>query len=272
MHLCNCLFFLFVYCFPLSDLYCSLAVWFSFSPWPFESYHTARCTIVSLLGPFHRSSFQLVRSLSPSDPSLSSLAGAVYLVLGHFPPPSFCSLRPPFCLDSRHWLFFDRLFFSSNRLREEGSSSQTGSRTSFSSSPPTVNTVEIRLLPALPDDWPAGTFRGLRTRGGYEVDVEWNGGKITSGSLRPVTSNVAAAGENRGGRSASVEANPTPPCRVLSRTRLKAVVVVDDREVTNGAELKSDYKGVFEGGLLWYSVSVEALQPGEEAHFFPIGS
>ncbi|WP_020567978.1 glycoside hydrolase family 95 protein [Neolewinella persica] len=42
---------------------------------------------------------------------------------------------------------------------------------------------EIRLLPALPDAWPEGTLRGVRTRTGHEVDISWKDNKITAVTL-----------------------------------------------------------------------------------------
>jgi alpha-L-fucosidase 2 len=46
---------------------------------------------------------------------------------------------------------------------------------------------EIELLPALPQAWPAGRVRGLCARGGFEVDIAWQDGRLEAATVRSKT-------------------------------------------------------------------------------------
>lgn len=59
------------------------------------------------------------------------------------------------------------------------------------------HTGKIELLPALPAGWKDGSFKGLRARGGYELNCTWKDGKVTSveviGDKSPNQGNITVA-------------------------------------------------------------------------------
>jgi alpha-L-fucosidase 2 len=58
----------------------------------------------------------------------------------------------------------------------------------------------IRLLPALPTTWATGSAKGLRARGNFGVDMQWQDGKITDyriSSAQPREVTIVVNGETK---------------------------------------------------------------------------
>jgi alpha-L-fucosidase 2 len=87
---------------------------------------------------------------------------------------------------------------------------------------------EISLLPALPQQWATGAVKGLRARGGFDVDLAWQNGALDK---------------------AVIKANYDKPCRIRTKTPVKVfskdkpmeIAVLDENLIEFNAKAGEKY-------------------------------
>jgi alpha-L-fucosidase 2 len=125
-----------------------------------------------------------------------------YSILNHlFDPtrtyPNMFDAHPPFQIDGN--------FGGTSAIAEMLLQSHTG---------------EIELLPALPSAWPAGHVTGLRARGGFDIEIAWDNGRLANVGVHSIAGRKAVL--RYGNRTAEIELRPGERVQLNSELRRAA--------------------------------------------------
>lgn len=79
----------------------------------------------------------------------------------------------------------------------------------------------LELLPALPEEWSSGSVKGLRARGGFEIEMDWEGGELTAARLTSMNGNSCKI--ISGNQQKTISTEPQKPYDLMKLLEASAV-------------------------------------------------
>jgi alpha-L-fucosidase 2 len=100
--------------------------------------------------------------------------------------PNLFDACPPFQIDGNFGACagIAEMLLQSHVRKDEGQGTPGAKEIKATKGRAEESSFLLHLLPALPSAWPSGSVRGLRARGGFEVDLDWQDGRLTSAVIR----------------------------------------------------------------------------------------
>ena len=95
----------------------------------------------------------------------------------------------------------------------------------------------IQILPAVPEAWADGRFRGLRARGGFEIDAAWRGGQIVEVRVRSRTGGILRLQDPFAGHE--VRVSGTDPEKARPRRGMIEIETVPGQEIVYSTMISS---------------------------------
>jgi alpha-L-fucosidase 2 len=117
----------------------------------------------------------------------------------------------------------------------------------------------IHLLPALPSAWPSGAVTGLRTRGGFSVDMAWTNGWLTAATVHNINGTNCVVRYGQQSRQMTIPLGgsaqfiPEPPATPAPPLNVSATSI--------GPKLTITWNPVA-AGLCAYNVKISAKRSG----------
>ncbi|HKL21548.1 MAG TPA: hypothetical protein VJ904_07060, partial [Tichowtungia sp.] len=113
---------------------------------------------------------------------------------------------------------------------------------------------EIKLLPALPGQWPDGSVNGLRARGDFTVDIQWKDGQLTEAKVHAGPQSPESVPISYNGQTIIVQTIPNTTSTVTKDTYQVPSVNVTDVFDTSFTAAEGFLDGDLAGQKNWQAL------------------